>query len=177
MTTQTKLTWCAMLAKLVAPMEPERAAKAFADMLPLLPADDDRYTRSALERAAKIDRKTAVPTFEDLSRAFSEEWKANLPAAVRLGANPETPRLDAPARVPPSAEECDHVRNLVTAFKADVAKVSEAKGVDAVVHDIPPAPLSKLQLARAATPAVLAMRPDLRAALRNAAQGEAEEAA
>lgn len=170
---QTKLQWCAMLAKLVAPMDTERAAKAFADMLPMLPAEDQRYTRSALERAAKIDRKTAVPTFDDLTRAFAEDWKANLPAAQRLGANPGLPRLPEPERKPPSAEECASVARSLSVFKADAAQVSQAKGVGSRVHDIPAAPLTKLQLARAATPEMLAARPDLRAALRDAGEAQA----
>ncbi len=159
MISPTKLQWCSMLAKLVAPMDAERAAKAFVDMLPLLPADDDRYTRRALERAAKIDRKTAVPTFDDIDRAFAAEWKDALPAHQRLGGAPGALRIEH-RRAEPTEAERQRVAAQAAAFKAEM----EARQV-VEPPKVEPKYATKLQLALSASPAVLAMRPDLRAAL------------
>lgn len=169
MTSPTKLSWCAMLSKLVAPMDPERAAKAFADMLPMLPEDDDLYTRSALERAAKIDRKTAVPTFEDLSAALAEEWRGRLPVAIRMGASP-APALPTPTPREPTDAEAAHVTRRVDEAKAILAAAGARR--DFCTNRGPetarPRHVSKLELGlaeqRRGVP-IERIRPDWRAAL------------
>ena len=100
---QIRRQWCAMLAKLVAPMDAETAARAFVDMLPLLPADETLYTRRTLEAAATCPRRTAVPTYEDIAATLGRAGLARLPASVRMGYKPpekllETPRETAAAR-------------------------------------------------------------------------------
>lgn len=74
-----------MLAKLVAPMDPERAARAYVDMLPMLPEDDELYNRATLHEAATCDRKTAVPNYADLSRVLGKESISRLPVRLRMG--------------------------------------------------------------------------------------------
>ena len=147
--TQTKLQWCAMLAKLVSPMEPERAAKAFVDMLPLLPGDDDLYTRSALERAAKIERKTAVPGFADVDAALSAEWRERLPVRLRMGGDyfPTLPAPNSPDQRTP--EEIAHVQAKVTALKAEMASARALQDEALGRHEAKIAPkyLTPLQLA------------------------------
>lgn len=121
---QTRRQWCAMLAKLVAPMDPETAARAFVDMLPMLPPDDTLYTRATLDDAATCTRRTAVPTYEDLSRVLGRAAKARLPVAVRMGYKPAAPMLDAPR---PTQAERDYVAALVKALSAELKAKAEAE--------------------------------------------------
>ncbi len=154
--------WCAMLAKLVAPMDAERAAKAFVDMLPMLPPDDTLYTRATLDEAATCDRKTAVPTFADISRVLGHAAKARLPADVRMGyANPQWPSL--PPERPMTAEEREQAVEAVAALKAEL----RAKGCGAKIEDVKPEPsyLTPLQMALAARQCGAIMRPDWARAL------------
>lgn len=75
---EAKRKWCAMLAKLTAPMDPAEAAKAFVNMLPMLPGDDAAYNRDTLEAAA-IRQKgdPAIPNFDMMQRALTAWCKAN----------------------------------------------------------------------------------------------------
>lgn len=111
--------WCAMLAKLVAPMEPEIAARAFVDMLPLLPTDDALYTRATLEAAACCERRTAVPNFADLAKVLGRAGLERLPVTVRMGYQPPQPLLEAPCETP-AAREAAIARNqpALAALKA-----------------------------------------------------------
>lgn len=114
---QIKCQWCAMLAKLVAPMEPERAARAFVDMLPLLPADETLYNRATLEQAATCERKTAVPNYADISKVLGNASKQKLPAHIRMGYKPPVLSLAPPK---PTEEECEAVSALVKAITAEL---------------------------------------------------------
>lgn len=93
---QIRRQWCAMLAKLVAPMDAETAARAFVDMLPMLPADETLYTRRTLESAATCARRTAVPTYEDIANTLGRAGVARLPVSVRMGYKPPETLLEAP---------------------------------------------------------------------------------
>ena len=106
-----------MLAKLVAPMEPERAARAFADMLPMLPVDDTLYNRQTLDAAATCERKTAVPNYADLSRVLGRAGLERLPVAVRMGYKPPAPLLEPPRTTP---EDYEAVRAMVRALTAEL---------------------------------------------------------
>lgn len=103
---QIRRQWCAMLAKLVAPIDPETAAKAFADMLPMLPADATLYTRQTLDAAATCERKTAVPTFADISGVLGRAAKDRLPASVRMGYKPALPMPEFQQESPEEIEAC-----------------------------------------------------------------------
>lgn len=93
---QIRRQWCAMLAKLVVPMDAERAAKAFVDMLPMLPVDDTLYTRATLDAAATCERKTAVPTYADLTNVLGCAAKDRLSVSVRMGYKPPEKLLESP---------------------------------------------------------------------------------
>lgn len=121
---QTKRQWCAMLAKLVAPMEPERAARAFVDMLPMLPADDSLYNRQTLDDAATCERKTAVPTYADLSKVLGRAGLARLPAPVRMGYKPPAPMLEPPRASP---EDYEQVSAIVRALTAELKAKAAAR--------------------------------------------------
>lgn len=120
--------WCAMLAKLVAPMEPEIAARAFVDMLPLLPTDDTLYTRATLDAAACCDRRTAVPNFTDVSRVLGRAGLERLPVAVRMGYRPPQPLLVAPCETL-AEREAAIARNqpALAALKAGAAAKRHAR--------------------------------------------------
>lgn len=119
---QTKRQWCAMLAKLVAPMDPETAARAFVDMLPMLPADDTLYTRATLDAAATCERKTAVPAFADISTVLGRAAKARLPADVRMGWKPALPAPEFHRESPEEIEAC-RARNraIIDQMRAEAA--------------------------------------------------------
>lgn len=70
---EIKRQWCAMLAKLVAPMDAARAAAAFVAMLPVLPPDDACYSTEAALRIARADRRTSVPLFADIEKGLLAE--------------------------------------------------------------------------------------------------------
>lgn len=98
---EAKRKWCSVLAKLVAPLDAERAVKAFVAMLPMLPEDDRLFTDRAARNIAVGERRTAVPTFEDLERALKVE-------AVRLEIEVARQRL-------PSDLTDEHVMVMISA--------------------------------------------------------------
>ena len=160
----TKRKWCAMLAKLTAPMHPEEAAKGFVNMLPMLPEDDAAFNRDTLERAARRELgDPAVPNFDTISRAFAKWNRDNRPAAQQLGANPEVLRIAKAItpREPISPEESAAIDVQIEAMKAEFSARAPAKEGGKVE----PKYLNKLQLALTSSPETLAIRPDLRAAL------------
>lgn len=121
---QTKRQWCALLAKLVAPMEPERAARAFVDMLPMLPADDTLYNRQTLDAAATCERKSAVPNYADLSKVLGRAGLERLPVRVRMGYKPPVPLLEPPRA---TKEEREAVSAMVRALTAEFKAKSAAR--------------------------------------------------
>jgi hypothetical protein len=70
--------WAAMLAKLVAPMDATRAAKALADMLPML-ADfpDAAFCLDSLDAVATKCR--FAPSYAELRGHLADWWKAHRP--------------------------------------------------------------------------------------------------
>lgn len=174
MTDDPRRQWCAVLAKLVSPMDAHRAAAAFVDMLPMLSADERYYTPDTAKRVAKAERKTSIPTFGDIEAVFAEIYRERLPYSVRTGGSASigvaVERISGtvtPSRTP---EEIQAVRAQVAALKAEFAAARPAREVTR------PAPsyLDKLTLARIATPAVLASRPDLIAMLEMAGRNRDE---
>ncbi len=92
---EKKRRWCAILAKLVAPMDAARAAAAFADMLPALPDDDNLFSVEAACRVARKERRTALPTFRELElglldRPDPSKLSRMQQAAVAAGLDPFT---------------------------------------------------------------------------------------
>ncbi|MDE3023486.1 MAG: hypothetical protein KGI54_16830 [Pseudomonadota bacterium] len=165
MITRPKREWCAMLAKLTSPMDPETAARAFVDMLPMLPPDDTLYTRQTLDAAATCDRRTSVPTFADISRVLGEAQRASLPYDARNGyTGPQFPAL-APAK-PMTPEERKQTAAVV-AQKVAALKAEMARDCRVMPEANRPEPkyLTPLQLALAARQSGAIMRPDWAAVL------------
>jgi hypothetical protein len=96
MTSMPRPMWAATLAKLVAPMEPERAAKAIAGMMPVLSFPDDAFTLASAREVASAGRVmeaevrgpggslirsaaygplTRVPTFGEIETAVGRWWR------------------------------------------------------------------------------------------------------
>lgn len=160
MTTETQRSWCAMLAKLTAPMNAPDAAQAFVAMLPMLPKEDSAYNRNTLERAARRDPgDTAIPNYDRLARVFADWRRENLPVQVRMGGEVPVAQLIAP-KVERTPAECARVDQQVAELKAEMASTL----CGAEIKAAPNYP-TKLQLALSASPAVLATRPDYRAVL------------
>lgn len=113
--------WAAMLAKLVAPMEAERAAKALADMLPMLNLPREAFTIESLRAIAQEGRKvsageyaplTRVPTYGELEAALWRFWgdKTEREKPVMIAC--ERP----PTKENPSPEVCQQVAGVVHSF-------------------------------------------------------------
>lgn len=75
--------WCAMLSKLVAPMDATTATKALVEMLPML-ADvaDGAFTAGSLDAVAGAVRR--VPTYSELRNGLIQWWEANRPPVAEL---------------------------------------------------------------------------------------------
>ena len=87
--------WTAMLAKLVAPMEATRAAKALTDMLPML-ADfpDAAFCLDSLDHVAT--KRTSPPSYGDLRSDLADWWKRHRPQPTAIeGKQPATAAQDA----------------------------------------------------------------------------------
>jgi hypothetical protein len=121
----TREVWIAMLAKAVAPMEPERAGKGLADMLPMLRYPDEAFTIASLNAVCNegrilSDGSTAplnrVPTFGELNTVLGRYWFQQRQRA-EIRAIPEAREaLPAPERKGPTEEEKAVVRAVVEAF-------------------------------------------------------------
>ncbi|MDE2458600.1 MAG: hypothetical protein KGL20_05125, partial [Rhodospirillales bacterium] len=120
------------------------------------------YNRATLDEAATCERKTAVPTFADISRVLGLAAQARLPANVRMGyTRPQWHSL--PAEQPMTAEERKQALQVTAALKGEL----RAKGCGAKIEDVRPEPryLTPLQLALAARKSGAIMRPDWALAL------------
>jgi hypothetical protein len=108
--------WTAMLAKLTAPMSAPVAAKALADMLPLLEDfPDAAFSLESLEHVAGQCQR--VPTYAELRQFLGEWWRTHRP--------PE-PALPAP-RQDNREEEARQFWNTLTdqELRERVAKIDE----------------------------------------------------
>lgn len=156
-----------MLAKLVAPMDPETACTAFLAMMPMLPANDEAYNRTTLENAARRETgDAAIPNFDKLMRVFGEWRRDNMPAHVRMGGSAPIAQI-VESRVQPTQEEIAAVQAKAAALKAELAY-----GPTGESPKVEPRYLDKLSLARSVPASLLATRPDLRAALDMAREAE-----
>ena len=77
--------WTAMLAKLVAPMDATRAAKALSDMLPML-ADfpDAAFCIGSLDAVAT--KCKFAPSYAELRGHLADWWKQHRPAPIAITA-------------------------------------------------------------------------------------------
>lgn len=75
--------WLAMLAKLVAPMDPATAGKALSDMLPWLRhLPDAAFTMASLEAVARQCKR--VPVYGELREHLSSWWNEHRPPLPAL---------------------------------------------------------------------------------------------
>lgn len=81
--TKPRQQWIAMLAKLVAPIEPIAAAKALSEMMPML-ADipDGAFSLASLDYVARQCKRT--PTYGELRASVSAWWLDNRPKQALL---------------------------------------------------------------------------------------------
>ena len=132
MSANDRQMWLAILAKLVAPMEPIAAVKALTPMIPMLAGyPDQAFTPSSAQHVATTGRilpdgKTAplnrVPTFGELDVALGKWWRAKREMLAVQAQPIASPALSAPE--PPlhegqDPEAVDAVRRMVEAFKAE----------------------------------------------------------
>jgi hypothetical protein len=109
--------WTAMLAKLTAPMSAPVAAKALADMLPMLEDyPDAAFSLASLEHVAS--RCERVPTYAELRTALGEWWKANRPPERALPA-PGQRNVEEEDRQFWNAMSPQQIRERVATIEAD----------------------------------------------------------
>lgn len=129
----TRQMWAAMLAKMVSPLEPERAAKAICLMLPMLSGyPDDAFTPESVQTICTTGRILAdgsegplnrVPTFGELECALGKWWRHQREMAALRAQPIAREALPAPAPAPAAPgwtpEAAEHVRAVVGAFAAE----------------------------------------------------------
>ncbi len=132
MSANDRQMWVAILAKLVAPMEPVAAAKAMQPMLAMLAGyPDQAFTPSSAQHVALTGRimpdgqsapLNRVPTYGELDTALGKWWRVKRDM-IAVQAQPiARPALTAPE--PPTHEGQDPealeaVRRMVQAFQAE----------------------------------------------------------
>jgi hypothetical protein len=132
MSANDRQMWIAILAKLVAPMEPIAAAKAMQPMLAMLAGyPDQAFTPSSAQHVALTGRimpdgSTAplnrVPTYGELDTALGKWWRAKREMLAVLGQPIARAAIQAPdpeEREGMNPEAREHVRAVVQAFAAE----------------------------------------------------------
>lgn len=140
--------WCAQLAKLTYPINPEVAARAFASYLKLLEdMPDAAFTVRSLEAVATAPRRMTIPSYDEVRGPLAKWWRENRPHALGLPPPPIATR--------DLATEAERlvVADKVAAFKAELAAraVDRAEGrppgraLRPVGNAMPPAALAILR--------------------------------
>jgi hypothetical protein len=120
--------WTAMLAKLTAPMSAPVAAKALADMLPMLDdIPDSAFTLASLEHVASQCER--VPTYRELREHLGDWSKAHPPVL------PPSRALPAPSSKRDREEEDRQFWNTITPqqLREKTAEIDAMTGPMAVV--------------------------------------------
>lgn len=127
----TRPMWAAMLAKMVAPLEPERAAKAIVPMLAMLGGyPDDAFTVDSMQTVCLTGRilpdgssapLNRVPTFGELEVALGKWWRHECEMRALRAAPIAREALPGPPAVKEgwTPEAAEHVRGVVAAFAAE----------------------------------------------------------
>lgn len=132
MSAMSKPMWAAMLAKLVSPMEPERAAKAIAGMMPAISFPEAAFTADSVKAVASTGRimgdgsrapMTRVPTAGEIESALGAWWWKHRERMAIAAAPVARERLPAPSPLPthqtPSTEALAAVETLRKQFVAE----------------------------------------------------------
>jgi hypothetical protein len=158
----TRREWAAMLGSVCSPSFPSDGVEALVDMLPLLQKyDDSFFTGETIELVGSAKRRQSIPSLDEITAVFAKLRHDRLPIQARMGGSVSMRQI-----VQQFVPDSDEVR-AATLAKAE-ALIAELRG-DAPIKpgpsNIKPAYFTKLQMALSASPSVLALRPDLRAAL------------
>jgi hypothetical protein len=134
MSTMTRPMWAAVLARFVSPMEPERAAKAIAAMVPALTYPDAAFTLDSAREVCATGRvmgdgvygpMSRVPTFGELDLALGKWWRHQREMQAVRALPVAREALPAPEGYVPeprvTPEACEHVAGLVKAFVSERA--------------------------------------------------------
>lgn len=132
MSANDRQMWVAILAKLVAPMEPVAAAKAMQPMLAMLAGyPDQAFTPSSAQHVATTGRvlpdgSTAplsrVPTYGEIDVALGKWWRVKrdmLAVQAQPIARPALPAPEPQEREGLNPEAREYVRSVVQAFAAE----------------------------------------------------------
>lgn len=125
MSAMPKPMWAALLAKMVSPMDPERAGSAISKMLPMLTLPDHAFTLESARAVCATGRvlaageyapMTRVPTFGELETALGRWWCAKSALEMLKAAPSSRESLPPPHPAPVDAQAIEHVTNVVKAF-------------------------------------------------------------
>lgn len=134
--------WSATIAKLVSPLEPERAAKAIAGLVAVLDFPDEAFTMASAQAVCSTGRVleagvygplTRVPTFGELQTALGRSWNQSRRMQSVRAAPVARERLPAPETDVrgPTPEVVAEVGALVKAFTAERSFRHTGTGISA----------------------------------------------
>ena len=137
MTANPRQMWAAVVAKLVAPAEPERAGKAIGGMLPMLSGyPDEAFSMQSAQWVCTQGRVLAdgttapmnrVPTYGEIDVALGKWWRKQREIAAVQAAPRARQALPAPPPVPRDEAAQAAVRDVVAAFQAERTWHSQAQ--------------------------------------------------
>lgn len=129
MSANPRQMWAAVLAKLVAPMDAERAGKAIAGMLPMLSGyPDEAFTVQAAQLVCSEGRvlpdgsfapMNRVPTFGEIDVVMGRHWRKQREMAALKSVPVAREALPPPAPPPRDEAAQEAVRTTVAAFMAE----------------------------------------------------------
>lgn len=125
MNVMPKAVWAAMLARLVAPMDHERAAQGIAAMMPMLTLPDAVFTPESVRAVCSTGRQlgewqygplTRVPTFGELETALGRWWAKRQELELLRAAPTPRAALPVPPKEGPTPEVVQQVADRIRAF-------------------------------------------------------------
>jgi hypothetical protein len=159
----TRREWATMLGMVCSPSFPAEGVEALVDMLPLLQKyDDSFFTAQTVELVGSAKRRQSIPSLDEITAIFAKLRNDRLPIQQRMGGAVSVAQITrqfVPDSDDVKAATLAKAEALIADLSADAPAARTAK------PEIEPRYFTKLQLALAAAPEVLAIRPDLRAAL------------
>lgn len=138
--------WLVLLAKLVTPHDPVRAAEAMLVYLPwLMPLPPEAFCRASLEAVALAERRLMIPDLAEVLHPLRKWWAENKPPAARL----VLPSAPEPRRV--SEEERAAVAEQMAALRAELSTKLRAPEAAprAAIRAHPAAPIELAEARRA----------------------------